>query len=114
MYDSWKNLYPLVNVTFTGRFSLAIVSIKVFVNNGMSTKLWCQNSQEIEAVLEDLVMMFFFYTRGLAFRQKIMTLHPTGWTVIKGNKDELCKKIVMGERWQSSPSQRAVWAIGEK
>ena len=70
MYDSWKNLYPLVNVTFTGRFSLAIVSIKVFVNNGMSTKLWCQNSQEIEAVLEDLVMMFFFLHAWPRFHAK--------------------------------------------
>ena len=69
--DSWKltfnivniqfveNLYALVNVAFTGRFSIAIFLIKAFVNDCMSTRLLCQNSEEIEAVLEDSAMMIF-------------------------------------------------------
>ena len=36
----------------------------------MSTKLWCQTSEEIEEELEDSAGHFFFNTRGLAFMQK--------------------------------------------
>ena len=55
------------------------------MNDGISTRLWCQNSEEIEEALEDSAMMFF-YTRGLALLRKMVTLHPTWWTVIKANK----------------------------
>ena len=55
------------------------------MNDGISTRLRCQNSEEIEEVLEDSAM-FFFYTRGLAFMRKMVTLHPTWRTVIKANE----------------------------
>ena len=85
IYDSWKKLYSLVNVTFTVRFSLTIFSIKVFVNDGMSTWLRCQTSEEIEEELEDSAGHFFFNTRGLAFMRKMMTFHPTWRTLIKAD-----------------------------
>ena len=61
IYDSWKKfiVYPLVDVTFTVRFSPAIFSIKVFENDSMSTRLRCQTSEEIEEVLEDSAGHFF-------------------------------------------------------
>ena len=31
------------------------------MNDGISTRLRCQNSEEIEEVLEDSAMMFFFF-----------------------------------------------------
>ena len=40
IYDSWKNVYPLVNGTFTGRFSLANSSVKAFVHQIAVPKLW--------------------------------------------------------------------------
>ena len=79
-----KNLYPLVNVSFAGRFSLAIFSMKAFVNDDVSTRLQCQTSEKSKKYSKTQPAIFF-NTRGLAFMRKMVTLHPTWRTVIKAN-----------------------------
>ena len=78
---SWKLTFNIVNIWFVEKFipscqcyfhwevSLATFSMKAFVNDGMSTRLRCQNSEGIEEVLEDSAMLFY-NTRGLAFMRK--------------------------------------------
>ena len=98
---SWKLTFNIVNIwfvekfitscqchfEFTGRFSLAIFSIKPFVNDGMSTRLRCQNSEEIEAVLEDSAMMFSSLTRVASLSCKhgglwLRRAGPPAWRIL--------------------------------
>ena len=59
IYDSWKNLYPVVNVSFTGRFSLTIFSMKALVNDGVSTRLQCQTSEKSKKYSKTRPAIFF-------------------------------------------------------
>ena len=80
MYDSWKNLYPPFNVTLTGRLLLVIFLIKAFLNNSISTRLWCQNSEEIEVLINSAIFVLILMVSHSCEKK-----FDPWWTVIKAN-----------------------------